>query len=924
MARKRSETEQAAPKKKTAAKKTATKTKSVAAKKTVRSEKADEPVARTGRGRDLVIVESPKKAKSINKFLGSGVIVKASMGHVRDLPKRKLGVDVKHGFEPTYEIMPGKADTIAELRKDAARAQTVYMATDPDREGEAIAWHLQAALELPDERVKRVMFYEITERAVKEAFNKATSIDIDKVNAQQARRFLDRFVGYELSPLLWKKVTRNLSAGRVQSVAVRLIAEREKEINAFVTEEYWRITATLATSAELARSVAKELSKQKTRLAPDENEEDPDAEQSSEPVAKYELPDDAFQAELIDWNGVRAEIGNEARADEILASLEKADWTVASVDQKDSNSRPEAPFKTSTLQQQAAIRMRWSGTKTMKIAQELYEGIDIGGDGPVGLITYMRTDSLRVSNDAIRSVREMIENNFGPRYLPGKPNTYAASQLAQEAHEAIRPTELQYDPEKIRGHLSNDQYRLYSLIYRRFVASQMTPAVFAVTDVKIQAGPGVFKAQGKILKFDGFRKVLPPSSRQEDTMLPNLSVKQKLHPAKVDPTQHFTQPPSRFSEATLTKALEKENIGRPSTYAPIIQTIQARGYVEQKDRRFYATQLGMVVTDLLVEHFPKIMDVQFTAQMEGELDQIAENKADMNSVLTEFYEPFHQSLKLAETQMQRASLPSDVKCPDCGAPMLIKFSSKGQFLGCSKYPDCKTTQPLSGERKKAEVTDFSCAKCGKPLLKRENKRGEYLACSGYPGCKEIYNIAADGSPVPAVVETEHKCDKCGKPMILRSGTRGPFFGCSGYPKCRNILNADEQGNPIRPVTVNFPCPKCSGPMSIKQGKRGPFLGCANYPKCRGTAQITDEMKEKNPELLATPAPVVKKGPDLKTVQAEETCPECNSTMTVRAGRRGFFLGCSKYPKCKGTKEPGPVTMSRIQAAIDEAEAASAT
>jgi DNA topoisomerase-1 len=669
--------------------------------------------------------------------------------------------------------------------------------------------------------------------------------------------------------------------------------------------------------------VAKELAKQKTKNEAEEIEEDPDAETPAEVSIKYELPDDAFQAELAEWEGAKAEIGNGVKANDILKVLEKSDWSVASVEQKDSNSRPEAPFKTSTLQQQAAIRMRWSGTKTMKIAQELYEGIDVGGEGPIGLITYMRTDSLRVSNDAIRSVREMIENNFGPKYVPGKPNSYASSQLAQEAHEAIRPTELQYDPEKIKGYLSNDQYKLYNLIFRRFVASQMTPAVFAVTDVKIQAGPGIFKSQGKILKFDGYRKVLPPSSRQEDTMLPNLAVKQKLHPAKIDPTQHFTQPPSRFSEATLTKALEKENIGRPSTYAPIIKTIQERGYVEQKERRFFATPLGMVVTDLLVEHFPKIMDVKFTAQMEGELDQIAENKADMTSVLREFYDPFHQALKVAETEMQRASLPSDVKCPDCGAPMLIKFSSKGQFLGCSKYPDCKATQPLSGERKKAEATDFSCAKCGKPLLKRENKRGEYLACSGYPTCKEIYNIAADGTPVPSIVETEHKCDKCGKPMILRSGSRGPFFGCSGYPKCRNILNADEQGNPIRPVTVNFPCPKCNGPMTIKQGKRGSFLGCANYPKCRGTAQITDDMKAENPELAA-PAPVVKKGPDLKSVVAEEPCPECNGTMTVRAGRRGYFLGCAKYPKCKGTKEPGPVTMSRIQAVVDEAEAAGAS
>lgn len=917
MARKRSESEQTTPKRASSPKKATTKTRTT--KATAKSENLETPV-KAGRGKDLVIVESPKKAKSINKFLGSGFVVKASMGHVRDLPKRKLGVDVEHGFQPTYEIMPGKNDTVEDLRKDAAKAKMVYMATDPDREGEAIAWHLQAALGLPDERVRRVMFYEITEKAVKDAFNYATDINIEKVNAQQARRFLDRFVGYELSPLLWKKVTRNLSAGRVQSVAVRLIAEREKAIQEFVSQEYWRISSTLSTDSAVAKEIAKNL--ERLKKVEIEEEEDPDNESPRDESPKYELPELAFEAELTEWQQKTVNITNETQAMGILESLKKASWSVSKIDQIDRSVKPEAPFKTSTLQQQASVRMRWSGNRTMKVAQELYEGIDIGGDGPVGLITYMRTDSLRVSNDALSSARDLIQDKFGSAYLPAKPNSYAASKLAQEAHEAIRPTDLQYDPEKLKSHLTVDQYKLYSLIYKRFVASQMSNAIFAVTNVKVQAGDGIFSAQGRILKFDGFRKVLSSTSRQEDTLLPALAVNQSLSVAGISPTQHFTQPPPRYSEATLIKELEKENIGRPSTYAPIIQTIQQRGYVEQKERRFFCTQLGTVVTDLLVKHFPKIMDVQFTAKMEGELDQIAENKANMESVLGEFYHPFHDALKLAETEMERASLPSDVKCPDCGSPMQIKFSSKGQFLGCSRYPDCKATQPLSGERQKAEVTDFSCAKCGKPLLKRENKRGEYLACSGYPGCKEIYNISEDGQPVPALVETEHKCDKCGKPMILRSSARGPFLGCSGYPKCRNLMPADDQGRPIKPLTVDFPCPKCSGPMTVKQGKRGAFLGCAKYPKCRGTAQVTDEMKEKYPELSA-PAPVAKKGPDLKSVVPEEACPECDSPMTVRAGRRGYFLGCAKYPKCKGTKEPGPITMSRIQAVIDEAEAANA-
>lgn len=923
MARKKAESDSATPKRvakspkratKTGAAKTAS-TKSRTAEVAAKADTDEAPV-KGGRVRDLVIVESPKKAKSINKFLGSGYVVKASMGHVRDLPKRKIGVDVANGFEATYEIMPGKKDTVDDLRKEASRARMVYMATDPDREGEAIAWHLQEALGVPDERVRRVKFYEITEKAVKEAFNHASDIDIDKVNAQQARRFLDRFVGYELSPLLWKKVTRNLSAGRVQSVAVRLIAEREKEIAAFVSDEYWKVTATLALTAEVARQVAQALAKQKAQAEDVETSTDDDEIIEARP--KYELPESAFDSLLTEWQGKAAKIANETEARAILETLKAASWSVASAEQEDRLDRPDAPFKTSTLQQQAAIRLRWPGKKTMKIAQELYEGIDLGGDGSVGLITYMRTDSLRVSDDSVKSVREHILNKLGPRYVPEKANRFAAGKMAQEAHEAIRPTELQYDPDKIKSSLSIDQYKLYSLIFKRFVASQMTPAIFAVTNIKIQSGPGIFSTQGKILKFDGYRKILGPAARQEDSMLPDLQVGQKLHAARVHPTEHHTQPPPRFSEATLIKALEKESIGRPSTYAPIIQTIQQRGYVEQKERRFHGTPLGMVVTDLLVEHFPKIMDVQFTAKMEGDLDEISEHKAEMITVLQEFYTPFHEALVIAEKQMQRAALPSDVKCPDCGSPMQVKFSSKGQFLGCSKYPDCKATQPLSGERPKAEVTDFECAKCQKPLLKRENKRGEYLACSGYPACKEIYNIGPDGQPVPAYTETEHKCNKCNKPMILRTSARGPFFGCSGYPKCRNLLPADEQGNPIRPITADVPCPKCSGAMNVKQGKRGSFLGCSNYPKCRGTAQISEEMLANNPSLAA-PAPVAKKGPDLKTVVVEEACPECSGTMTVRAGRRGFFLGCSKYPKCKGTKEPGTITLSRIQAVIDEAQ-----
>ncbi len=826
-------------------------------------------------GRSLVIVESPKKAKSINKFLGSGYVVKASMGHVRDLPERKLGLDVDHGYAPSYEIMKGKKDTVGELKREAAKADMVYLATDPDREGEAIAWHLQEALGLPDERVRRVMFHEITERAVKEAFQHVGPIDMDKVNAQQARRFLDRFVGYQLSPLLWSKVARHLSAGRVQSVAVRLIADREKEIRAFVSEEYWKITAALSPKGSKEES-------------------------------------DRFDALLTEWRDGKFEAKNEADARAVRDALAGEVYTVGSVEEVEKLDKADAPFKTSTLQQQGAIRLRFSGKKTMKIAQELYEGIDVDGTGPVGLITYMRTDSLRVSDEAISSVRDLIKTEYGDKYLPGKPARYAAGKSAQEAHEAIRPTDLSLSPEKIRGRLTIDQLKLYQLIYRRFVASQMNPAVFAVTNVSIKAGEGLFKTQGKILKFDGHRRALPPAGKQEDQLLPPLEVGQTLDLQDLTPTQHFTQPPPRFSEATLIKALEKENIGRPSTYAPIIQTIQARLYVEQKERRFNATDLGMLVTDLLVEHFPKIMDLKFTAHMEDELDDIATAKEEMVKVLDEFYHPFQEALSVASTRMQRVQVPSSETCHVCGAPMVVKFSKSGQFLGCSKYPDCKATRRMDGQPKAAAVeTEHKCPKCGKPLMLRDSKRGQFLSCSGYPSCKESFNLDAEGNPIPSVVETEHVCEKCGKPMALRQGSRGNFLGCTGYPKCRNTMPVDDQGKPVTPVKVDVKCEKCGGPMGVKRGKRGAFLGCLNYPKCRSTQPIPEELKEQLGEAAAA-ASAVKD--DLKSIQVEETCEDCGGSMTVREGRRGFFLGCSNYPKCKGTREPGEVTQERITAA----------
>ncbi len=654
-------------------------------------------------------------------------------------PSGSSGSTSSQGYAPSYEVVPAKKDTIGELKRAAARAEMVYLATDPDREGEAIAWHLQQALELPDERVLRVTFHEITERAVKEAFRHTAPINMDLVNAQQARRFLDRIVGYQLSPLLWKKIMRHLSAGRVQSVAVRLIADREREIRAFVSEEYWKIAATVSPSGEPAESAR-------------------------------------FKAPLVEFDGAKFEATNEADAFAVRDALQSVPYVVSKVDEAEKLDKADAPFKTSTLQQQAAIRLRFSGKRTMKVAQELYEGIDVDGTGPVGLITYMRTDSLRVSDEAMTAVRDKIRSDFGDRYVPAKPIRYAAGKLAQEAHEAIRPTDLAFTPDRIKGHLSHDQFRLYQLIYARFLASQMAPAVYMITDVSITAGAGLFKAQGKILRFDGHRRVWPPGGKTDDELLPALSAGQALDLHSLDATQHFTQPPPRFSEATLIKALEKEAIGRPSTYAPIIQTIQDRQYVEQKERRFYGTELGMVVTDFLVERFPKILDLKFTAHMEDELDGIASAKEDMVKVLDEFYYPFQEALKSADQQAEKVQILTEEICHVCGAPMVIKFSRSGKFLSCSRYTsgECKATRPIGGQpRAEAVASGHDCPKCGKPLMIRKNKRGEtFLSCSGYPECKESFNIDEAGNPVRTIVETEYTCDKCGKPMVRSPGPAG--------------------------------------------------------------------------------------------------------------------------------------------------------
>jgi DNA topoisomerase-1 len=911
---------------------------------TTKRTRAAVPAARSnGEGKhDLVIVESPAKAKTINKYLGSSYRVLASYGHVRDLPKRRkkgeavAGVDIDAGWKPTYVVgdkdeKEGRTarrspkDILAELKREAAKSKRILLATDPDREGEAIAWHIQDALNLDEDRTYRITFNEITRSAVQNALSHAGKIDMARVKAQEARRILDRVVGYPLSNLISKKVARALSAGRVQSVALRLVVDREREIEAFKSEEYWKITALLAPTGTVPLEY-KPFSVVEAKVkkpAGEENKEDkPDA------PTLPQVPPGAFLAELAEWDGKKFEVKNVETARQIATALDTAAYKVSKVEQKDRAEKAHAPFTTSTLQQQASIRLRFKAEHAMRTAQRLYEGVDLGSEGSVALITYMRTDSTRVSNEALTAVRDHINATFGPKYLPDKPNAFASGKSAQEAHEAIRPTDVSFTPQRVHSlGLHGDQLRLYTLIYNRFVASQMTPAIFAVTNVEITAtqethgqpsvGLGLFKAQGRVLKFDGYRKVLAPAGKQEDATLPAIVDGQKLDRLDLVASQHFTQPPPRYNEASLVKALEKEGIGRPSTYATIIGKITSdkRGYIEVKDRRFYATEIGKVVTDLLVEHFPNVLDLKFTSHFEEELDQIETRQCHYVDVLNEFWGPFSKALEEAEEKMpSKRGVETGEMCPKCGRPLVVNYSKKTrrEFVGCSGFSDkenpCKYIKPGEGEaaRPEPEMTDVQCPACGKPMLKRMGRSGPFLGCSGYPECKTTMNFDAAGNPVLAAKPTEHKCEKCGSPMVIREGRRGPFLACTGYPKCKNAKDVDAEGNPVQPIDTGISCEKCGSPMTIKRGPRGPFLGCSAYPKCRSTKPMPDDLKEKAKAMM--PA---KKA--LPAVEVSETCPECGGPMVLRPGRRGPFLGCKKYPKCKGTREATPEILEQLHA-----------
>ena len=853
----------------------------------------------------LVIVESPAKAKTINKYLGDGYEVVASLGHVRDLPKTRFGIDIEGGWIPTYRDLKDRKDVLASLKKHAANADIVYLAPDPDREGEAIAWHLKEALNLKDDRIRRVTFNEITKTAVQKAFASARDIDMDLVAAQEARRFLDRIVGYKLSPLLSQTLAEKLTAGRVQSVAVRLVVDREREIAVFKAEEFWKIGAVLQTLASGGKSVKLAASKKpvkakaKPKAENDEDElEDDDTEQKAAKQVE-QLPEGAFASELSEWDGKKFKASSQVEVDPIVKALQGASYVVTKIEQKDRQEKAPAPFTTSTLQQQASLRLRFTARRTMSVAQKLYEGVQLGHEGQVALITYMRTDSTRISDDAVKACREYIKENYGDKYLPEKPLTYASSKDAQGAHEAIRPTDVSYTPEKVAKFLPAEQLKLYTLIYQRFVACQMNPAIFAVTNVEITAAKGIFKAQGKTLKFDGYRKIYVQSSKQEDILLPAMKEADPLNLLKLKPTQHFTEPPPRYNEASLVKTMEKEGIGRPSTYASIIGKIQDREYVELKDRRFFATATGMKVTDLLVQHFPKVMDLQFTRHMEAELDEIESKKQERNHVLQEFYDPFAESLKQAETEM----LVNAEKCPLCGKPLGERFSKFGKFFGCTGYPECtyikKKTVEGQAPGEKPAPTDIKCPNCQKEMVRRVGKRGEFLSCSGYPDCKTTMGFNDEGKPVVTSQATEYLCEKCKSPMVLRQGPRGPFLGCSGYPKCKNIVNVDAEGKPVKPIETGVVCDKCGSAMVVKRSFRGPFLGCSGYPSCRSTKPVPEELKAKlKAEDDANPA---KKKAVAADAPADVKCPECDGPMKLRPGRWGkFFYGCADYPKCKGT------------------------
>ncbi len=807
--------------------------------------------------KSLVIVESPAKANTINKYLGKEFVVKASLGHVKDLPKSKLGVDIKNDFEPVYELIPGKEKVVKELRTAAKGAERIFLAADPDREGEAICQHLKEILDDHKGEVFRVLFNEITPKAIRAAMEKPGRINQHIVDAQQARRILDRLVGYQISPLLWDKVRRGISAGRVQTVALRMIVEREREILAFTPEEYWSIIAKL------------------------EGREPP-----------------PFSARLVKIKGKIAEVKNQAEADHILEVVKKSEFLVESVVTKEKKRNPVPPFTTSKLQQDAARRLRFTVKKTMMLAQRLYEGVELGDEGRVGLITYMRTDSTRISDEAMEMVRSYVSDVYGSNYLPEKPVFYKTKKDAQDAHEAIRPTFVGRTPDDLKPYLGEDELKLYRLIWTRFAASQMNPAVYDQTTIEISAKDYLFRENGRVLKFDGFLRVYeestdddihakPTGDEEDDIALPPLTVGEKLRLLDVTPRQHFTEPPPRYTEASLVKVLEEKGIGRPSTYASILTTIQDREYVTKDQGKFRPTELGTVVTDLLVKHFEDIFDVQYTARMEEELDEVEDGKMTWVEALDEFYKKFEKDLKKASKNMEnlkRQEIPTDEVCEKCGSPMVKKWGQFGSFLACSAYPECKNTKELALDeppkegQPAADAEPEPCENCGRPMALKRGRFGQFLACTGYPECKTTRKIAQAGrAPKKPDVILDETCPKCGQAKLaMKEGRFGEFIACSNYPKCKYI----------KPKTVGVPCPKpgCGGELIERRSKRGKvFYGCAKYPDC---------------DFVAWNKPV------------PEQCPQCGAPYLLEKStkREGLVRYCNEEScKYKVSVEPEQVS-----------------
>jgi DNA topoisomerase I len=829
--------------------------------------------------KSLVIVESPTKAKTINKYLGKDFEVEASLGHIKDLPKSKLGVDIEGDFGTEYDIIPGKEKVVARLKKLAKTASAIYLAPDPDREGEAIAAHL--AEELMDggkkkkggTPVHRVTFNEITKKAVQEAFQHPREIDRNLVDAQQTRRVLDRLVGYQVSPLLWDKVRRGLSAGRVQTVALRLIVEREREIKAFDKKEYWTIDAHLA---------------------------------GPKPPA--------FDARFVGRGDEKTEVPNEEESKKIVAALETAQWSVRNIEKKERRRSPAPPFTTSKLQQDASRKLRFSVKRAMIIAQRLYEGMELGDEGSVGLITYMRTDSVQVSNDAIAEVRAMIDSAYGKPFLPEQPNTYKSRKAAQEAHEAIRPTSVARHPDEIKKYLQEDEYKVYKLIWQRFVASQMTPAVFDQTGVDIDAKTAAesfaFRVTGSVLKFEGFLKVYEEAKEGKDEedealkhKLPPLEVGQALTLKELKPEQHFTEPPPRYNEASLVKELEERGIGRPSTYATILSTIQERQYVQKIGGKFSPTEIGLVVTDLLVANFADIFDPAYTARLEEELDEIEEGKEKWTDALGEFYKKFEKDLRYAEKHMEnikRMEKPTEEKCERCGSPLVLKWGKHGSFFACSSYKkddpaSCTFTKenpvnlPDLDTAEMPETTQEEyCENCGRVMVLKRGRFGQFMACTGYPDCKTTRRLD-QGKRVPDV-PLEETCPQCQRNMVLRHGRYGEFISCSGYPECKYI----------KQNFIGVKCPKCKdGELVEKKARRrgNIFYGCSNYPKCDFTSAYK---------------PVA------------ETCPQCGSPYLLEKNlKSGSMLVCPNNKGRAADEEEQPKPRRRGKKAAEEETPAAA-